>query len=86
MKTSHTSNEMIQIVAHFDVSKIYEIWKNNTLIFLQAKKHIQLCLAPLETPHCGTSLYIMTLVDTSFISTKKSNVSKWSSAYKAKMC
>ena len=29
--------------------------------FLYAKKHFQLCLAPLETPHNGTSLHIMTL-------------------------
>ena len=27
MKLSYTSNEMIQFVAHFDVSKIYEIKK-----------------------------------------------------------
>ena len=27
MKPSYTSNEMIQFVAHFDVSKIYEIQK-----------------------------------------------------------
>jgi hypothetical protein len=27
MKPSYTSNEMIQCVAHFDVSKIYEIKK-----------------------------------------------------------
>ena len=25
--------------------------------FLKANKHFQLCLAPLETPHRGTSLY-----------------------------
>ena len=50
MKPSYTSNEMIQLVEHFDVSKVYEIKKT--------KKHskFQLCLAPLETPHRGTSL------------------------------
>ena len=31
-------------VAHFDVSKIYETLKKNTLNFLWAKKHFQLCL------------------------------------------
>ena len=57
MKPSYTSNEMIQFVAHFDVSKVYEIKeKKNTLNLLWVKKHFQLCLAPLETPHRGTSI------------------------------
>ena len=37
MKPSYTSNEMIQFVAHFDVSKMYEIRKKQTLNCLQAR-------------------------------------------------
>jgi hypothetical protein len=51
----YTSNEMIQFVAHSDVSKFYEILKNHFQFFI-GWKHFQLCLVPLETPLCGTSL------------------------------
>jgi hypothetical protein len=41
MKPSYTSNEMIQFVAHFDVSKIFEIKKNK---FEVSKIYMTACM------------------------------------------
>ena len=46
---------VLKILGLGHLLKVYENFKK-TLNFLWAKKHFQLCLALLETPHRGTSL------------------------------